>query len=82
MGNEKKIRVFLISADKSLLEVQVVPLHTVPEKLHLSQDGSVLYAGTHPILYKTYDFFENPLKEAPSQVTICLFEWEFSARYY
>jgi len=68
MGNEKKIRVFLISADKSLLEVQVVALHTVPEKLHLSQDGSVLYAGTHPILYKTYDFFENPLKEAPSQV--------------
>jgi len=67
MANEKKIRVFKIY-DDGLVQVQVVPLHTVPDNLHLSPDGQVLYAGTHPIVIKIVNFLENPYETAPSQV--------------
>ena len=79
MANEKKIRVFKIY-DDGLVQVQVVPLHTVPDNLHLSPDGQVLYAGTHPIVIKIVNFLENPYETAPSQVNIVKF-WSIFVSY-
>jgi len=67
---QKKIHVYRREEDNSLTLVQSIPTHTIPDNLHLSQDGGTLYAGCHPIVHKLFEHAEDPQKspKAPAQV--------------
>lgn len=64
-----KITAYEIKDDKSVTQLQSVTLYSAADNLHLSQSGDVLYTGAHPILYKAYQYFQDPRQYAPSSVS-------------
>jgi len=67
MAIEQELRVFEIKADKSLVLVQNVFIHSFPDNLHLSQDGHTIYVGSHPIIHLAMAHLADPWLKAPSQ---------------
>ena len=70
MAIEQELRVFEIKADKSLVLVQNVFIHSFPDNLHLSKDGHTIYVGSHPIIHLAMAHLADPWLKAPSQVDL------------
>ncbi|XP_005089445.2 serum paraoxonase/arylesterase 2 [Aplysia californica] len=68
MPMEQQIRVYKRQKDNSLAPVQVLPVYSAVDNLHLSQDGKTLYSTGHPVVYKILAHMEDPAQKAPSQV--------------
>jgi len=63
-----EIFVFKVTEDMRLVQVQTAHVHTLPDNLNLSKDGTTIYVGAHPIPYKIIEFINDPWTQAPSQV--------------
>ena len=68
MSMPQQIHVFKRQNNNSLLPVQQFPVYTIPDNLHLHQDGGSVLAGCHPIPHRALAATQDPEVKAPSQV--------------